>query len=493
MYSKLTFLILLLFSTISLGSLDVVPCNLRVTKYGQVCVCNSTYCDTVPPVKNLSSGQYQIYTTSKNSLGFASSTAAFTSLLNGTASLDITVDNLSDTYQKIIGFGGAFTDSTGINIAALPATAQQFLLESYFGENGVEYSLARVPIGGTDFSTRAYTYCDEEDLALDKFALAQEDYSYKLPFIKKALELRKKKQLLFFASAWSSPGWTKSSNKVKGSGELKTDYYDWWAKYYIKFFEAYKTNGVNFWGQSAFFLFQADHLGPTIRNSTFSDLKIIAYDDSRDLLPILKSLVLSDNDTIKYIDGVGIHWYSDFVTPKFFLNSAMTNKSEWFVLGTEACNGFIKLPVLIKAVELGSWARGVNYINNIFDDLEHNVSGWTDWNMALSTSGGPTFIYNYVDSPIIVNTTSGEFYKQPMFYALGHFSKFLLPGSVRIATKVSSSKIRVMIFKRPDNKIAMIISNDSDDILKVGISIQGTSNTTVSIISRSINSLLINV
>jgi glucosylceramidase len=52
--------------------------------------------------------------------------------------------------------------------------------------------------------------------------------------------------------------------------------------------------------------------------------------------------------------------------------------------------------------------------------------------MVLDLGGGPTYINNFVDSPIIVNATGGEFYKQPMFYHLGHFSKFVPMGSVRI-------------------------------------------------------------
>ncbi len=54
-------------------------------------------------------------------------------------------------------------------------------------------------------------------------------------------------------------------------------------------------------------------------------------------------------------------------------------------------------------------------------DMNNGVSGWTDWNLALDLKGGPNWVKNFVDSPIIVNKTGDEFYKQPMFYALGHF------------------------------------------------------------------------
>ena len=57
----------------------------------------------------------------------------------------------------------------------------------------------------------------------------------------------------------------------------------------------------------------------------------------------------------------------------------------------------------------------------IFQDLNHWVTGWTDWNMALSMKGGPNWVSNFDNSPIYVNATAKEFYKQPAFYAMGHF------------------------------------------------------------------------
>ena len=53
------------------------------------------------------------------------------------------------------------------------------------------------------------------------------------------------------------------------------------------------------------------------------------------------------------------------------------------------------------------------------------VLGWTDWNIALDMQGGPNWAGNFVDAPIIVNEAEGEFYKQPMYYALGHISRYL--------------------------------------------------------------------
>lgn len=52
---------------------------------------------------------------------------------------------------------------------------------SYFSEEGIEYNVLRIPIGGTDCSTRKYTLYDEpQDHSLANFTLAPEDYSLKV-------------------------------------------------------------------------------------------------------------------------------------------------------------------------------------------------------------------------------------------------------------------------------------------------------------------------
>lgn len=89
--------------------------------------------------------------------------------------------NSNVTYQTIFGFGGAMTDSAALKIMSLSAGAREKLMSSYFSEQGTEYDFLRVPIAGTDFSTRTYTYNDEEyDIALKNFQLADEDINYKV-------------------------------------------------------------------------------------------------------------------------------------------------------------------------------------------------------------------------------------------------------------------------------------------------------------------------
>lgn len=77
--------------------------------------------------------------------------------------------------------------------------------------------MSRIPAGGTDFSTRVYTYDDvEDDTLLQHFALAPEDYEYKIPYIKRALELNP--DLKFVSASWSAPPWMKTNDKINGFG-----------------------------------------------------------------------------------------------------------------------------------------------------------------------------------------------------------------------------------------------------------------------------------
>jgi len=86
------------------------------------------------------------------------------------------------------------------------------------------------------------------------------------------------------------------------------------------------------------------------------------------------------------------------------------------------------------------------------------VQGWVEWNLALDMKGGPTWVSNFIDSPIIVDKTKDEFYKQPMFYAIGHFSKFISRGSIRIKL-TQTSVVKSVGFKRPDGAVVIVLYN----------------------------------
>ena len=142
-----------------------------------------------------------------------------------------------------------------------------------------------------------------------------------------------------------------------------------------------------------------------------------------------------------------------------------------FIFGTEACAGAGPLK---PNVWIASFLRAESYAKYILQDLNHWVTGWTDWNMALNTLGGPNWANNNVDSPIIVNKTSDEFCKQPMFYAMGHFSKFIDENSVRIDLIEKSKNIPNQIsfaafYQADESKTVFVILNESDQNENISI------------------------
>lgn len=158
----------------------IQACVIRRLEFGRVCVCNATYCDTVPKLGIISNGRIKIYWTSNQNPGFNVKEQSFTNIKEASLVSMVVTSNI--TYQKIIGIGGAFTDSTGHNINLLPEGAQRKLMESYFSDDGLEYNMGRVTIGGADFSPSWYTFDDraEDDMKLEHFALNEEDLTHKV-------------------------------------------------------------------------------------------------------------------------------------------------------------------------------------------------------------------------------------------------------------------------------------------------------------------------
>jgi glucosylceramidase len=341
----------------------------------------------------------------------------------------------------------------------LSAKARVKLIESYFSANGIEYNIGRIPMASSDFSTRLYSYADSVgDLELKHFNLTDEDISYKIPAIKEAVRLSRRK-ISLIGSPWSSPFWMKSNNNMTGSGTIKGapggEYNKAWAKYFVKFLEAYKNNGISMWGLTAqnepndgdikdFPLpclgwtpelqrdFIGEDLGPALEAAGFGHVKLMILDDQRAFLPYWADIVLNGTKASKYVSGIAVHWYEDLIVPTWTLDATYQQFGEnFFILNTEAgikdkLNGN-------KTVLLGNWDQGEHYFTDIIQDMKHGVSGWVDGNMALDMRGGPNLADNSAESPIIVNAEKDEFYKQPMYYAMAHFSKFVSPGSKVLA------------------------------------------------------------
>jgi len=417
--------------------------------------------------------------------------------------------------QSIIGFGGALSDSACRNVKSLSSEMAQSLMEDYFGERGLKYNLVRMSMGSSDFSATPYTNNDQEtpssttigqellrrappeqaklprgstvgendDIEMAKFRLVDEDFEFKLPLARQAMATSRG-QLKFFASLWSPPIWMKNnSNIVHGhlKGDVYGPYYKALADYMVKWLEAYRKQGIDFWATTGLnepitgakpFIFhnslaisRADYvtfiklyLGPMLRQRSLGHVKLIILDDNKGYAPRFVAQVLDEPEAAKYVSGVGVHWYmNDEYENLNFLAKKYPNQ---FLLSTEACNGY--LPFQVHTLP-GDWDRGVAYLLDIIKVLQKGAAGWVDWNMVLNRGGGPSWAKNYLDAPVIVNAQRDEYYKSPSFYAIGHLSKFVEPDSVRLEQRLANARynqpLEAVAFYTPKNYIVIVALN----------------------------------
>lgn len=393
----------------------------------------------------------------------------------------------SKTYQKVIGFGGAFTEATSINFFKLPQHIQDKVMQLYFGADGIALTLGRIAINSCDFSLLSYSFDDiagDYDMSFFDSEVTH-DNAYIIPLIRLAMETSSL-PIKIVASPWSPPSWMKnpvsgsvnssmlgsaSPNGLKDDPQTKTA----WARYISKFITAYKYKGVPIWAitpqnepefaapwEACTYTstyeksFIEKHLGPQLRND-HPGLKILAFDHNKDHLLQWTRTVIS-GDTEKYVDGMAFHCKLYIHCPSpiealliDLLNCLSTgysgidrindgtygydsiNASHHFapgaiLLATEGCS--------CPGVALHHWLRAERLGHDVMFDLQNYAQGWIDWNLLVDFQGGPNHLHNYCDASLVADEDFGDITIQPKFYYLGHFSKFVLPGSVRIFSSI---------------------------------------------------------
>ena len=118
-------------------------------------------------------------------------------------------------YQKLIGIGGAITDSSAETLYKLPKDKQKEILEAYYGKTGLGYTMVRTNMNSCDFSSSSYTYVKDNDTSLKSFDI-KHDEKFKIPMIKEAQKLIGKENFMFYFSPWSPPAWMKDNNSMLG-------------------------------------------------------------------------------------------------------------------------------------------------------------------------------------------------------------------------------------------------------------------------------------
>ncbi len=402
--------------------------------------------------------------------------------------------NPNKTFETFLGIGAALTDASAEVFAKLPEHKQSEFLKAHFdAEEGIGYTLARVPIHSCDFSSGSFTYVSDEDRELKTFSI-DHDRQYRIPLIKKAIQAAGGK-LPLYASPWSPPAFMKNNKDMLRGGKLLPEYYASWALYYTKFIKAYEKEGMPIWGitvqnepmavqrwESCIYTaaeerdFLKNHLGPVMEREGLADKKIIVWDHNRDLITDRANTIFDDPEASRYAWGIGFHWYEVWAGGEHMYENLTRVKESYpdkQLIFTEGC------AESFDAEKYQSWSKGERYGKSMINDFNRGTVGWTDWNILLDETGGPNHVGNFCFAPVHADTQSGELIYTPSYYYIGHFSKFIRPNAKRVSTASSRSHLLSTSFINEGGKIATVVMNQSDEKItyKLFIGLQAVSET----------------
>ncbi len=369
-------------------------------------------------------------------------------------------------YQCIRGFGGAFTQSSGLNLEKLPVEKQKQFFRDYFGKEGLNYNLGRVHINSCDFSEGDYAYLNAASDPLSRFDLSI-DEKHIFPMLKGASEFG---EIELLASPWSPPVYMKTNGDMKHGGSLKREFYGDWAAYMVKFVQEYRKRGANItmisvqnepaatqtWESCLYSAeeegtFAASFLGPALEAAGLSDVKVFVWDHNKEILfdRALGSMSVPGAD--KYIGGFAFHWYTgDHFDALRLTQERFPNKE---LLFTEGCVEYSRF------ADSDEVRKAEMYAHDMLGNLSAGATGTIDWNLLLDYKGGPNHVGNFCAAPIMCNEDFTDYEKRLSYYYIGHFSKFIQKGARRLATSVCSTDIEAVAFENPDGSVAAVLLN----------------------------------
>ena len=390
----------------------------------------------------------------------------------------IVVDT-TQRFQEIDGFGNCLTGGSAILLNKMRLAERTVLLRELFSPdgNGIGISYLRITIGASDLSDRVFTYCDlpqgETDPQMEQFSIEPEKADL-IPVLKEILAINPSLKIL--GSPWTAPLWMKTNNASVG-GSLKHEWFDAYARYFVKYIQAMQAEGINIdaitvqneplhGGNNPSMvmtaadqaLFIRQNLGPAFAAAGIKT-KIIIYDHNADRTDYPLT-VLNDAGARQYIDGSAFHLYGGSIDALTAVHEAYPSKNLYF---TE------------------QWVGGPG---NLSEDLKWHVENliigatrnWCrnviEWNLASDplydphTEGG-------CDRCLGTVTLSGNnVTRNPAYYILAHTAKHVRPGSVRVSTNTLGN-IPNVAFQTPEGRKVLIVVNTTPDKRNFNVKFRG--------------------
>lgn len=372
--------------------------------------------------------------------------------------------------QEILGFGGSFTDSSAYLIQDVLSEADrdEVMNQLFDPENGIGLSVIRNPMGASDYARTIYNYQDSKNKAFS----IEHDKAAIIPLTRQAVALNPETTVM--ASPWSAPGWMKTSGIMNG-GKLLEEHYATYAAYFVNYVKENVQAGI----EIAYVTPQNEPLYeplhyPSMHMSAAEQITFVkgylkpAFEKAG-----LKTKILSLDHNWNYkdfplqifeeayaaFDGVAWHWYGGDASAQDDIYQVYPDKEVHFTEGS----GGEWIPAFEPAFS--------NLLRTGISILRNHSRSFVLWNVALNENNGP-FVPGFGQSTcrgiVTVNQVNKDYELTLDYYGLAHFSKFVRPGAVRIAS-TETEEIRSIAFENRDDSVVAVVFNDSEQVRNVKI------------------------
>jgi glucosylceramidase len=385
----------------------------------------------------------------------------------------IVVDE-SQPMQTIDGFGFALTGGSAELMMRMSQASRSALLQDLFATDGshIGVSYIRLSIGASDLNSFVFSYDDlpegETDPALSRFDLAQ-DRKDVVPVMKEILSINPRIKIL--ASPWSPPVWMKTNGKVK-AGALLPAYYEVYARYFVRYIQAMQQEGIPIDAitlqneplnanntpsmrmtaqEQATFI--KSHLGPELEKAGLKT-KIVLFDHNLDR-PDYPLTILRDPEAARYVDGTGFHHYGGDMSAMTLMHTAYPDKNLYFTeqMVTERPGSpSIAIAAQVKRLIVDvtrNWSRNVilwNFAADPLNDPHTDDGGCSICQGAVTIDGDRTE-------------------KNIAYYVVAHASKFVRPGSVRIASTNPGDRTISLTTDEERPEVVRVATYENYDVL----------------------------
>ena len=399
------------------------------------------------------------------------------------------VVDLSSVNQAVEGFGACFNELGWTSLSALSEADRAGIFRELYSPEGANFTMARMPVAANDFSLDYYSYDDVEgDLALEHFSI-DHDRATLIPFIKAAQAVNPK--LRIWASPWCPPSWMKMNghyantsasvifrswagmeDRMEDNGlaedrqilegvdafRLDPAYLDAYARYFGKFIDAYKAEGIEIFmvmpqnepnsaqwypactwtpdGLAAF----VKRLGPEMA-SRGVDVYLGTMERPD---PDFWDRILTDPEAGPCIHGMGFQWAGKDALPELHRRHP-------------------ELPCYQTEQECGDgrndWAGAMHSWDLMKHYMGNGVQAYFYWNTSLLDGGVSTWGWTQ-NSLVVVDKEKGTFRYSPEYYVFKHMTHYVQLGARVLA--LGGTYGDVLGFLNPDGRTVLLLANQGD-------------------------------